>query len=186
VTANPTASPPPRTAADLCAGIRLSPPARKLLEPNLLPGDFLKRLIDNNHFVDTIRLMAIALRRREAVWWACLCTRHACRDKLPPAEREALRAAVQWVLDPTEEKRKAAATAANAAGARTPAGCAAKAAALAAQPSLVRSAKVVAAGVFLAAACCPPAERDVYRQFVAVGLDVDDGTATWAQPDGRQ
>src|SRR5262249_32690793 len=137
------ATPPPRTAADVAATIQLSPPARQLLEPNMAPGDFLKRLIKGNLYGDTIRLMAHALRRREAVWWACLCARHVAAEKMPPAEHEALKAAVHWVLDPKEETRQAAGKAATAAGSRTPAGFAAKAASLAAQSSPARLAKVV-------------------------------------------
>jgi hypothetical protein len=180
-------SAPPRTAADICGAFRLGPRARALLGPQLAPGDYLKRLIDGRLYVDAIRLMAHALRRREAVWWACLCTQHAGGGELPPAEGAALKAAVRWVLGPSEERRQAAKKAAAAAGLKTPAGCAAQAAFLADPSSPTRSAKLVGVGVLLAAARRPAAERTwTYRQFVAVGLDVEAGTATWAPPGARQ
>jgi hypothetical protein len=55
--------------------------------------------------VDLLRLLAVALPPREAVWWACL----AARDLLGEAEATpALLAAEAWVRKPGDQTREAA------------------------------------------------------------------------------
>jgi hypothetical protein len=65
---------------------------------------------------------------REAIWWGCMCLQHACGDSLSLTEKAACRAAVQWVLQPTEENRAAAKAPADKAGPTNPAGALAAAA----------------------------------------------------------
>ena len=103
--------------------------AAKLLTPEMTPAEFLSALQGTRQFVAGIEFMAHALPVREGVWWACLAIQHACNDTLVGPEKEACRAAVQWVLKPTEENRLAARAPAEAAGPATPAGAAALAAA---------------------------------------------------------
>ena len=174
---------PPRTAAVIAGPAALGPDARKLLQPDLFPGPYLKLLIERKLYLDAIRFMAQALRRREAVWWACLCVRHTAADPLPEKEQAALRAAVDWVLAPGDPTAKQAAQAAKAAGMKTPAGGAAQAAGWASGPASPRFGKAVATAVLLSAARGPARQRSAtYRQCVALGLDVDSGTAGWTQP----
>src|SRR4051794_37369544 len=99
-----------RTAADLAGHLPLGIPAKKLLLPRQSPAQFLKALVDAGQYVDALRLMAVALLPREAVWWACLCCRHTlgARGAPTPAEEQALKAAVSWVLQPDETHRAAA------------------------------------------------------------------------------
>lgn len=56
---------------------------------------------------DIMRLLAVALPAREAVWWACLAARdivgHDAKKVPPPLD-----AAERWVFRPTEENRDAA------------------------------------------------------------------------------
>lgn len=68
---------------------------------------------------DALRLMAHALPRREAVWWACMCARGVpARDATePPA---ALLAAEAWVRRPDEAERRAAFAAAEQGGFSSP------------------------------------------------------------------
>lgn len=90
---------------------------------------------------DAVSVLAQALDRRTAVWWACI----AVRQEPPPAagaandapatgpqvaatESAALAAAEAWVREPSEAAAHAAFAAAEAAGAGSPAACAALAA----------------------------------------------------------
>lgn len=68
---------------------------------------------------DAARLVAHALPKREAVWWACMCAR-ATETAPPPADAEALVAAETWVRKPEEANRRQAMAKAEAAGFRTP------------------------------------------------------------------
>ena len=58
--------------------------------------------------VEATRLMAHALPRREAVWWACMCARHVAPAALSDDDRSAIEAAELWVRSQTDESRRAA------------------------------------------------------------------------------
>jgi hypothetical protein len=68
--------------------------------------------------VDALRVLSVALPVREGVWWACL----AGRDVLKPGARapRTLTTAEAWAFDPTEEKRRAAREALDAADTSDP------------------------------------------------------------------
>src|SRR5262245_44734732 len=85
-------------------------------------------LLEQEQYPRAVRLLAEALPKREAVWWACQCVRHAGGPELATLAVAALRAAEQWAADPSEDNRRAAYTAAQPVGFGTPAGCAALAA----------------------------------------------------------
>jgi hypothetical protein len=68
------------------------------------------------------RLLAWALPRREAVWWATECVRLLLPEESPAAERAALEAARRWAADPSEENRRKAEAAAQSVNYATPAG----------------------------------------------------------------
>jgi len=65
--------------------------------------------------LDAVRLLAHALPRREAVWWACMCARHTCATP-PPPDAQCLEAAELWVRRPADETRHAAFAHAETAG----------------------------------------------------------------------
>ncbi|MCW3473904.1 DUF6931 family protein [Limobrevibacterium gyesilva] len=69
---------------------------------------------------DASKWAAHALPKREAVWWACMCTRHTAPADQPAAERGLVQAAEQWVRKPTDENRRAAFALAQEAGFTTP------------------------------------------------------------------
>jgi len=110
------------TAAEVCTRFNPKKQASALLADGMAPAEFAKALIDRKQYLAGIDFMAHALPAREAVWWGCLCLQHARGDSLPPADRAACRAAVQWVMRPNEENRAAAVTPAQAAGPASPAG----------------------------------------------------------------
>lgn len=186
----PKATAQPRTAVEVGQPIRLGSRARKLLTDHLKPGPYLALLVQERLFADAIRFMGSALLNREAVWWSCLCVRHVAGESPTPENRDALGAAVRWVLDPSEANRQAALMAALAAGSRSPAGCVARAAyfgvgspptgPVAAPANPILTARLASAAVLLAAAQGKPGEVAAnYRQYIAWGLDVSYGANRW-------
>ena len=65
---------------------------------------------------EAVRLVAHALPKREAVWWACMCAAHTAPSDLVEAERAALAAAELWVRAQTDAARRAAMAQAQATG----------------------------------------------------------------------
>jgi len=71
------------------------------------PVTFLKNLSDAGKLEDAVTFCAFLLPRREAVWWACGCTK-AFLGNHAAGRTAGLRAAEAWVHEPTEEHRVAA------------------------------------------------------------------------------
>jgi hypothetical protein len=185
-----------RTAVEVCQQFTPGEAARALLRDDLLPGQYLDRLVAGHQFPDAVRFLAVALPKREAVWWACLCARQAHGSNSPATVLSALQAAETWAANPSEDHRRAAFVAAEAAGLGTPAGCAAVAAfwsggslgpphvATIAPPEHL-TARGVAGAVQLAAVCAEPERApEKYRRFLALGKDVADGANRW--PEARR
>jgi hypothetical protein len=80
----------------------------------------LARLEEAGFVNEAAKLMAHALPRREAVWWACMCARHTAPPELPAADHAAVEAAEQWVRQQTDEARREAFDHAQQAGFGTP------------------------------------------------------------------
>lgn len=75
-------------------------------------GAGVERLLAADRRQDAVKLIAHALPKREAVWWACMCARAVPDAALPPPDGEAITAAEAWVRRPDEPARRAAAVAA--------------------------------------------------------------------------
>lgn len=71
-----------------------------------------ERLVAAERHQDAVKLIAHALPKREAVWWACMCARAVPDTALPPEDGAAITAAEAWVRRPDEPARRAAAAAA--------------------------------------------------------------------------
>jgi hypothetical protein len=180
-------------AADICQHFDLKEEARPLLQDAPPPRAFLDALLANRQYQSAIAFVAHAVPQREAIWWGCLCLRHVSRAPLPPVEEVAYKAAVQWVLEPTEKNRSAAQAPGEAAGVGTPAGALALAACWtggslappnlpAVPPSPFMTAKGVAGAVLLAATRGEPARiADTQRLFVELGIDVAQGRVLWPE-----
>ena len=180
-----------KTAAEICKRFALGEEAKKLLREGVAPGPFLDTLMEKQQFTDAVRFLAHALPKREAVWWACQCGRAVAGANPPPPIAAALQAAEKWVADPSEENRRAAMPAAEAAEFKTPAGCAAVAAfwsggSLAppnvpvVPPGEYLTAHGVAGAVMLAAVQAEPEKApEKFRKFLAQGIEVAKGTQQW-------
>jgi hypothetical protein len=96
------------TVSDIIDVDVLSTGSQALLTPEMRPETYIRELVRAEKWLDAANVMAHALPRREAVWWACLCAK---KTKKPPPEsneRSALSAAVKWVYKPTDENRQEA------------------------------------------------------------------------------
>jgi hypothetical protein len=151
------------------------------------PRTIIDRLAAEGHFPDAIKLLALAMPRRDAVWWACRCCRQSLADDEPSAAVLALEAAERWTTDPTEEHRRAAHAASEAAGLEAPAGCAALGAFFSGgsiapphvpdvPPAPHLTAHVASGSVMLCAVRTEPEKAsEKYRAFLALGIAVADG-----------
>lgn len=68
----------------------------------------IERLEAGGFLIEATRLLAHALPRREAVWWACMCAAHTAPPDLPEADRLAREAAELWVRQQGDKNRRAA------------------------------------------------------------------------------
>jgi hypothetical protein len=182
-------------ASEVCANFDLDPAARRHLECDPSPGEFIERLMNDRQHAVAIRFMAHALAAREAVWWGCLCLRHVFGSGLAPAEETACKAAVKWVLDPTEDNRAAALEPGEKAGLGTPAGGLAMATtwtggslappnAPKVPPGRFVPAKAVAGAVLLTAVKGDPTRiADTQRLFVELAIGIGEGRFVCPEPD---
>ncbi|MEJ0018295.1 MAG: hypothetical protein WDN25_17380 [Acetobacteraceae bacterium] len=87
------------TAADLAAlrpHLALDPAAVEAIEGCGQIAEALERLEAGGFLTEASRLVAHALPKREAVWWACMCAFHTAPADLPEADRKAREAAEEW------------------------------------------------------------------------------------------
>jgi len=69
----------------------------------------LSRLEEAGLLAEATRLVAHALPAREAVWWACACSRHTSSSSTNPESEAAARdAAEEWVRRQSDEQRRTA------------------------------------------------------------------------------
>lgn len=174
-------------AAEAVAGLDLSPEAKALYAPNAPTAVFLKALIDAELYADAIRLLGMALPRREAVWWGCLSARGALPAEPAPADVAALEAAEAWVYRPTEENRRACFAPAEAMNFETACAYAAMAAfwsggslappdaAVVVPPGDGLTGTAAAAAVLIAAAAVPKEIAARHRAALAQALDIANG-----------
>lgn len=89
--------------------LQLEPPAAAALSDCRQTAEALDWLEQAGLLIEATRLVAHALPPREAVWWACACSRHTAASGANPAAETALRAAAEeWVRRQTDELRRAA------------------------------------------------------------------------------
>jgi hypothetical protein len=190
----PTTSPPPlpppqrpaaRPTADLVAPLPLTDPAKALLG-DLSVRQYLDKLTAAGLTLDALRVLAVALPKPEAVWWACVCVRKAVPKPWRVAEEKALDAAEKWAIDPNDGNRRECGVVAESAGWDTAAGCAAGAAWLSGgslsppklppvSPRDDLTGQTIAGALLLASAADPIATPATLAQFLQTGMAVADG-----------
>jgi hypothetical protein len=175
----------------LCTEAQLDEPAMKLAATNPEPRAFVDRLVATEQFPDAVKFLAHALPRREAVWWAWVVARKAAGATPKPVIKAAIDATEKWIVQPTDEHRRAAMGAAQAAEFGTPAGCAGLAAFFSGgslappnvqevPPGEYMTAKAVSGGVTIAAVITEPEKAaDHFREYITLGLEVAERTKLW-------
>lgn len=98
----------------------LSADAEPLVQACATVVEAIEALTRGGLLIEAARMMAHAMPRREAVWWACMCARHTRPPSLAKLDDDALNAAELWVRKPTDENRRAAFALAQEAGFGTP------------------------------------------------------------------
>jgi Family of unknown function (DUF6931)/FHA domain len=156
---------------------------KELLAQDMPVPQFVELLASHEQYLDALRLVAHALAKRSSVEWACRCVRLASGDDLSPVEASAINAAEAWVADPTEERRRQAGSAAEAAK-QVPAGWAAMAAfwsggsmapphAPVVPPGPTLTAHAAGGAVMLAAVARQPEKApEKYAKFLQIGREL--------------
>jgi hypothetical protein len=160
------------------------------------PAEALDRLEGAGLLDEAARLVAHALPPREAVWWACACSRHTASSGANPEAESALRAAAEeWVRRQTDELRRAAMTEAEKTGFNSPEAWAAVAAFWSGDSMAPLEAPKVppqphfpglaaAGSVALAAVRGQPVRREArLKQFLVSARDIAAGGAGRLEPE---
>ncbi|HTL94052.1 MAG TPA: hypothetical protein VL157_00810 [Gemmatimonadaceae bacterium] len=184
-----------RTMAEFIDLAGLGDDAKAALAPAHGPRQYVQALLDQKLYPDAVRFLAHALPKREGIWWAWVCARRASSDAPAPLEMTALDATEKWITQPTDENRRAAMRAAEAAGLATPAGCTALAAFVSGgslgpantppvPPGEFLTAKAITGAVVSAAVGGDAAKApERYQGFIAQGLDVVNRLQLWGRND---
>src|SRR5215470_7564708 len=188
---------------------KLSTDLARVLPHLQLDADGKAKLSDCKHSVEALdrleqaglldeaaRLVAHALPPREAVWWACACSRHtAASGANPEAETSVRAAAEEWVRRQTDEVRRAAMSEAEKTGFSSPEAWAAVAAfwsgdsmapleAPKVPPQPHFPGLAVAGSVALAAVRGQPVKREArLKRFLVSARDIANGGAGRLDPE---
>ncbi len=158
-------------------------------------GAAVERLVAADLHQDAVKLLAHALPKREAVWWACMCARSVPDPALPPEDAAAVEAAEAWVRRPDEPARRAAAATAEktkfatpeswtAMGAFWSGGSMAPDGQVVVPPPDHLTATAVTGAVMLAAVRHTPEKRlDRLLRFIVSARDIAGGGAGRLQPE---
>jgi hypothetical protein len=180
-----------RTARELSPRAALSPEGLALLKDGQTPAQYLAALAEQGRLPDAVQFLAVALPKREAVGWAWQCAREGYGASPEPKLAAALEAARKWAADPSEDNRRKAKTAADAAGYGAPAGLTAAAAFWSGgslgppdqkpiPPDDKLTAKGVGGAVLLAGLLGGAAKAmDCYRKYLEFGLAIARGATPW-------
>lgn len=176
-----------KTAAAIGQLVELEDEARALMADGQTPDAYIQVLQDKKLYADAIRFLAMALPKREAVWWGCVAARSMMPKEVPPQEVATISAAEAWVYQPTEENRRQAMAYAEAAEFKTASSWAATAAFWSAgsmsppeapvvPPAPDLTAKAVTGAILLASSVAEPDKLDeVYVRMLAIGLNIAQG-----------
>lgn len=170
-------------ATEVTRYVTLGEEAKKALTPDMSADEFIEALLLRQLHPDAVQFIAHYLPKRQAVWWALGCVKHAAPPDLPPEQEAAVKTTERWIAEPTEENRQATFKAAEVADTSTPAGITALAAYYTdalppnADPeknakAYFVTAKLVTAAVMLAAASDPEQLKARFSGFASKGAEV--------------
>jgi hypothetical protein len=183
------------TVAEVCTAAKLSDEAGALVATDPAPRDFVGSLIDEALYADAVGFIAHVLPLRESVWWAWSCARDAMGAEPTAAVVTAIESTRHWIVQPTDENRRAAGSAAEALDYGSAPAIAALAAFMCgdtmgpadaapapAPPGVVP--KTVAGCICMAAAAGKPEEVvDRFKRFIARGMERADKGKVWTPED---
>ena len=106
--------------SSLARRVALDPAPAEIVARCASVPEALDQLAASGFLVEATTLVAHALPRREAVWWACMCARHTAPPTLPESDRIAERAARSWATRPRGAMSRQALRPAELAGLSTP------------------------------------------------------------------
>lgn len=185
-----------KRVGDVITHAGLEAESTQLLRPDHLVEHGIEVLRGAERIIDALRLLAHALPKREAVWWACTCCRVLLGAGIPHTDEPAIARAEAWVYEPNDKNARTAYVEAEQRGFQTPGGWAAVAAfwssgSLAPQdqpavpPADYLTGVAVAGAVTLAGVVEPIADMDTrYARFLKFGLDIAAG-GTARSPDDK-
>ncbi len=175
------------TAKEILQHLELDEDVLKPLDAESAPAPFLQRLMENRQYPEAIQFLAMALPKREAVWWACISARKAQLNQMDEKRGAAVKAAEAWVVEPSEENRRKSMAAAEATEFQNSAGWAAVGAfwsggsmappaAPEVPPAPELTGRAVGGAVLLAVAeSGPDNAEEKYRFLLEKGLDIAKG-----------
>lgn len=175
-------------AIDIIKNFELVEEFQPVLDDEQVPAQYLETLMDNEHYQDAVIFLAHAIPAKEAVWWACVCSRHHKEDA-DVTYQLGLNAAEAWVYDPTEENRRICERYVEKENNATPASWAAAAAfwsggsiTVINKPSMEPPphiyAHAVAGAIIKSVGLGTPTEKEVekrYKSYLKHGIDIANG-----------
>jgi hypothetical protein len=179
-------------AAQLPGTAQISDEGRAMLVDDMPVPQFIELLASREAYLDALRVVAHSVAKRSAVDWACRCVRSAVGDDLNATDEAAIKAAEAWAADPSEEHRRQAEAAAEAAEHKTPGAWTAMAAFWSSGSMAPPAAPVVpppdhltahaAAGAVMLAAVAKQPEKapEKYQTFLQIGQEIMNGKQTRA------
>lgn len=184
-----------KTIAEIVEVSELSDEALTLFAEVQTPKEFVELLLEHEHYPDAVSVLAHALPKREAVWWAWVSARRASGEDPPDEIREVLEATESWIKEPTDQNRRVTMEKAEAADFATAAGCAGLAAFLsgdslappeleAVPPGEYMAAKAISGAIVLAAVLEEPEKaNEKFQGFVEQGMVVAEKIQLWTPPE---
>lgn len=107
----PVALPAPaldQRAVEVCALFTLEPASIRLLDDNPTVAVAMERFVSADFMPEARRVLAYAMERRLAVWWAYLCASEAIRHKeICSTQALAMHQVLTWILEPSDANRLA-------------------------------------------------------------------------------
>ncbi len=171
------------TGKDLYPLIAFSDEAQCIIDRQQPAAENIHKLSAAACFHDAVLLLAHALPKREAVWWACQCARSTLPKEASQRQRAAIDLAESWAMKPDNDKRLKALAEGEAIGSSAAAGMVALATGWSAgnisadqtievPPPPHLSAVAVAAAVTLAASADPDKMDAHYQRFIQDGTKI--------------